>query len=120
MPYKINYDKENDCILVSVHGELDIRLIQHMATDISKMVKEMGCKRILNDLRDANPSRTIEIYNMPKTAKKAGIAEACKRALVAGDKVSDFTFLETVFKNRGHQVNLFENLDDAMDWLLND
>ena len=106
--------------MVAVHGELDIRLLRSMASDVAEAVKKFGCKRILNELRDAEATRTIETYNMPDTAKKAGVTELYKRALVVGDKAPDFIFLETVFVNRGHQVKMFTNIDDARDWLFDE
>ena len=62
----------------------------------------------------AKPSTT---YNMPETALKAGVGRGIKRALVAKN-LNDFHFLETVFLNRGNIVKLFDNIDEAREWLL--
>ena len=118
MPYTIRYEKEQDYLMVSVQGELDLRLLQNMASDVAKTLQDVGCRRILNDLREARPTRTVEIYNMPDIAKKAGVIEGVKRALVVGEKASDFYFLETVFVNRGHQVKMFADIEEAKEWLL--
>lgn len=121
MPYTINYDKENETIMIAVHGELDLPLLKRLASDIVKQLTEHDCKRILNDLRNAKPtSKKIDIYQMPEEAEKAGIGHSCKRALVVGDKAPDFYFLETVFVNRGYDVKMFANPDEALDWLFED
>ena len=118
MAYTVSYDKEKDCIMVVVEGELDLTLLQDMAAQVAKIVKQDGCCRILNDLRNAKPSKsTTDIYNMPETAKRAGVTQKCNRALVVGNKGSDFHFLETVFRNQGHQVRMFEDIEDAKVWL---
>jgi hypothetical protein len=57
---------------------------------------------------------------MPEEAKKLGIRHSHKRALVVGDKAPDFHFLEAVFVNRGYEVKMFANPDEAIDWLLED
>ena len=119
MPYTVNYEVEACCITVAVHGELDLPLLRSIASDIAKIGKAEGCIHILNDLREANLTKgTIDVYNMPDIAKKFGIGQKCKRALVVGDKASDFYFLETVFLNRGYQVKMFADIDDARAWLL--
>jgi len=60
----------------------------------------------------------IDIYNMPKAARSAGIESRCKRALVVREQSTDFHFLETVFLNQGHNVKMFTDINEAMHWLL--
>lgn len=121
MVYTTSYDQDTDCILVTVQGELDLSLLQSIAADVSKIVDRFGCKRILNDLRDAKPTKlTMDIYSMPETAKQVGVMQACRRALVVTEETPDFHFLETVFVNQGHQVRMFTNLDDARTWLFDE
>jgi hypothetical protein len=118
MPFTVSYSKQKDYIVIVVEGELDLTLLQNMAAEVSKIIKRKGCNRILNDLRNAKPAkRIIDIYNMPKTAKRAGVTQDCKRALVVGNRGSDFQFLETVFVNQGHQVRKFEDIEAAEEWL---
>jgi len=121
MTFTTEYKPETDCIVVRVEGELDLALLQRIAAEVSKIVERVGCKRILNDMRNAKPTKlTMDIYEMPGTAKQAGVHEACKRALVVTDETPDFHFLETVFRNQGHQVRMFTNLDDAKAWLFDE
>ena len=118
MTYTVNYDKKNDCILVVINGELTLSLLKCIAADVSEFVKQKGCRHVLNDLRNARPSRsTLEIYKMPAEAKKAGVKQSLIRALVVGDKLKEFSFLETIFVNRGHIVQMFETIDEARAWL---
>jgi hypothetical protein len=118
VPYSIHYDQENDFILITVQGELDLPLLQEMASGVAKMIHQVGCNRILNDLRKARMTdTTVDIYNMPKTAQQAGVVRVCKRALVVSEETSNFHFLETVFVNQGHQVRLFTEITEAKEWL---
>ena len=118
MKYTVSYDKEKDSIMVVVEGELAMTLLQDMAAEVAQIIKQHNCSRVLNDLRNAKSTkRTIDIYNMPETVKRIGVTQICKRALVVGNKGSDFHFLETVFINQGHQVRMFEDMEDAKEWL---
>lgn len=104
--------------MVAVTGQLDLPLLQQIAKDVAQLIQETGVRRVLNDLRDAQPTpKTIDVYNMPQTAQKAGVSQYTKRAIVVGDKSEDFRFLETVFINQGHQVRMFAKLEDAKQWL---
>jgi hypothetical protein len=119
MPFTIEYSQEADIIMVVVDGELSLSLLQELAGEVTKTVKKVGCRRILNDLRKAKPTKsTIDIYDMPGTARKSGVGLACKRALLVVEETDDFHFLETVFINQGHQVRMFTDLGAAESWLL--
>ena len=121
MSYTINYDQGTETIMVAVHGELDLQLLQRLATDVAAAIKRHDCKRILNDLRNARlTQKSFDIYQMPEEAKKLGIGHSHKRALVVEDRATDFHFLETVFVNRGYEVKMFTNPDEALVWLSKD
>ena len=120
MSYKINYNKEQDYIAVTIEGEFTLSTIKELAADVAGFVERYNCNRILNDLRQARlTEETLDIYNMPKNARQAGIGPYLRRALVVNELSSNFHFLETVFINQGHVVKLFTEMDDALHWLLN-
>ena len=121
MPYRINYKKEHDYLAVTVEGGFALSNLKDLAADIAKSIAQYDCNRILNDMRQAKLTKgTIDIYNMPKTARSSGLDTYCKRALVVSEKSSDFHFLETVFRNQGHNVKMFTDIEDAMSWLLDE
>jgi len=120
MSYKINYDKEQDYIAVTIEGDFGLSTIKELAADIAGSVKRYNCNRILNDMRHARLTEgTFNIYNMPKIASRAGVEPRFKRALVVSKLSSDYHFLETVFVNQGHIVKVFTDIDAALRWLLN-
>jgi hypothetical protein len=121
MPHTTYYDQKMKCIVVTVQGVLDLSLLQRIASDVAQIIAREGCKYILNDLRKAKATKkTMEIYNMPNTAKKAGVTHGCKRALVVAEETTDFHFLETVFINQGHHVKIFNDIESAKAWLFDD
>ena len=121
MPYQIEYDQPTGCIRIKVIGELDLALLKAMAQEAGNLAQQYECKRILNDLRLAQPTTsTLEIYTMPKTAEQSGVNIRCKRALVVGDRKEAFNFLETAFVLQGHSVRMFLTTEEAEAWLFSD
>ncbi len=106
--------------MIVVDGPFDAFILKRLAADVSKAIEKHGCRRILNDLRDARLKGVLDTYQMPKVAAEAGVPRMCKRALVVREGSSDFDFLETVFSNQGHRVKKFTAFDDAKQWLLAD
>jgi hypothetical protein len=119
MPYKINYEKEQNYIEVTVEGDFALSTLKDLATDVAKFIDQYGCNRVLNNMRQAKLTEdSLDIYNMPQSANNAGIVHRHKRALVVSEHSSDFHFLETVFINQGHNVKMFTDINEAMYWLL--
>lgn len=118
MPFTADYNKDKNCIMVEVCGELNPPLLHDLASSVSTIIAETGCRLIQNDLRKAHlPNGTLDIYNMPKIAQKAGVIPAIKRALIVGNREEEFYFLETVFINQGNNVKMFRSEDEAALWL---
>jgi len=120
MSYRINYNKEEEYIAVTVEGKFALSTLEELAADVARFIKQYNCYRLLNDMRRARLTEdTLDIYNMPKSATQAGIGPRFKRALVVSELSSNFHFLETVFINQGHIVKMFTDIDAALRWLLN-
>jgi hypothetical protein len=119
MPYKINYEQEQDYITVTIEGDLVPSMHKDIASGVAKMVTKHGCRCILSDFRRANlPAGTLDIYSMPQAANSIGIEAWYKRALLVNEISSNFYFLETVFLNQGHNVKMFTDFEEALGWLL--
>jgi hypothetical protein len=91
--------------------------------EIIKIAIEKGSFLVLIDFLDAIVSfSTMDIYELPSIqlnlADQLRInAYKFKRALVAPKGSEAFSFLETVFLNRGHVIKLFHHVDEARNWL---
>lgn len=119
MPYTIVYYQEHNYFEVTVKGEFDLETLQNLAQDMSNKIEKHGCKYVLNDMSQAKLTKgPFETYNMPGIARQAGIGLSCMRALLVHANSTDFHFLETVFRNQGHNVKLFTDRDKALRWLL--
>lgn len=118
MSFAVKYDKNTDCILVTVNGNFDLSILPLLATEVKQLIHDSSCIHILTDFRHAeltdSPTNT---YKMPDSALNSGICRSIKRALVVKKIEQNFRFLETVFVNRGNVVKLFDNMDEAGEWL---
>jgi hypothetical protein len=119
MEYNVDYDQENDYLIASYEGVLNFETMKEYMREIVKKGQECNCKRLLNDLRKARIGKdTMTIFNTPEAMEKEGIDLGWIRAVVVDKQhKEDFRFYETVAMNRGHQVRLFTEFDDAINWL---
>ena len=121
MSYRIDYNEEQDYIAVTVEGKFTLSTLKELSTAVATFTERYNCRRILNDMRHARLTEgTLDIYNMPKIAREAGVAPPFKRAILISEFSANFHFLETVFLNQGHIVKLFTDTDQALHWLLNE
>lgn len=62
---------------------------------------------------------TIDIYDRPAVFKLIGILLSIKIAeIINPEHWEHFRFFETVCRNRGYQLSVFEDKDKALKWLL--
>lgn len=121
MSYRVEYREDGDYIYVAFEGSIDIQSFQSMAREVGRLIHEVNCSRVLNDLRRAGLDESLgDVYFMPKQALAAGVARNIRRALVVAGDVDDYRFMETVFLNQGNIVKVFENFDEAERWLFSE
>jgi hypothetical protein len=97
-----------------------------MMVEATRIAEQKNCFSWLNDFSNAEANLTsTDIYNLSKALP--GIASPLgsnigkiKRAIVAGEKIKDVQFAETVAVNRVQHVKIFSSIDDARRWLLGD
>jgi hypothetical protein len=118
MPFNVSYDSESDCLIASIEGEIDFELLEELAAEVVRLSTAHNCRRILNDLSKAVMKlSTLNIYDIPKLLKDAGLRQDCLRAIVVAKDFDDYAFFMTVSKNRGQLVELFRDIDEAKRWL---
>jgi hypothetical protein len=112
------YDQENECIMASMEGDVDMNLLREFVKSMTQELENNNCNKMLNDVRKINLKlSTLEIYNLPKFIMEAGIKQTCKRALVVNNDFDDVSFFETVSLNQAQYVKIFQDPDEALSWL---
>lgn len=124
MSNSVTYNQEDGFIRIEIQGKMDKALVKKLASLTARIAREHDCYLILSDAREATSAlSTLDIYDLPRIIvqilTETGLeVHKFKRVLVVSNDVDDFTFFETVSRNRGQNVTLFRNIDEARSWLL--
>jgi len=125
MTHSIEYNPETGIVEIKFQGIVTLNEMKEFLSETKSILVEKGSFLILSDFLEAKLSlSTIEIYNLPKTVSDE-IApldisvHKLKRAVVISKGSEDFAFGETVMSNRGQNLKIFHNGDEAKAWLLN-
>jgi len=114
----VHYDEECDCLIGSFVGTLDQETLKEYAKEVAKTASKHDFRHFLNDLREAEVDfSSIEIINIPGIFHAAGLDISRRRAIIVPNNLEDYRFFETVANNRGFNVKLFTDLNEAMNWL---
>ena len=119
MSHKLYYDSDIDCVILRVQGEVTMDFIREVAPQVGSMCAEKGCNRLLNDMSEAtiNVSFT-DLFGSPKAMDESRVSRTIKRALVVPPAFEESRFLENVTRNRGHNLMVFKDIEEATKWLL--
>ena len=114
MPETVKYLKDLGIIRVDSFGETSINDWKISMEEVFKINNNKGSSLVLVDSREQNASpNTTELFDFG--SKLPG---EFRFAVVISDKtIDDHSFLETVGKNRGKQIQLFLKIEEAIDWL---
>jgi len=124
MPYTSIFNPDTYMLEVRLYGDFTLREIRETLAEFTAIIKEKKCKRILTDYREANLKLSVTgIFRMPEIVvdifSSTGInLYQLRRALITTKFLKDFKFFETVSLNRGQNARVFDNMDEARSWLL--
>ncbi len=126
MSYHTQYNLVDHLIEVQFHGHVTLAELQAASAEATRLSEEQRCFWLLGDLRAAThlALSLIAIYQLPHLIAKSAIAIGLqparyKRAIVYKPaQGSQAKFLETVMINRAHNVRIFQDVDEAKAWLM--
>lgn len=119
MPYEITYDRDIQCVMACVNGEIDLPFMQDFAPELVSFAVSIDCDRILCDLRKANLKlTTLDILGIPKIVAKAGLKPWSRRALVVCADMDKYSLIETASRKKGQKVSIFRSIEEAKKWLM--
>ena len=124
MPFTVKYNKELSIIESELVDQVTNKdLLKHEELCIV-LAKENGSTRILTDAKQATLEMSVfDLYGLPEFYGDQGLQRSVRIAVLppiseAGKDLVDF--YETVSLNRGWIVGIFEERQEALDWLLDD
>lgn len=121
MPFNIEYDEEQDCIIATFIGEINMTMVKEYIAALLPVVETTGCRRVLSDSRQGELQLTsIDIMQFPKMADASPLTSELKRAVLAPPGKSGYEMYATLCNMQGQHVKVFSTLAEAMAWLTSD
>jgi len=121
MEWNIVLHDKDDYVEVITSGIANKEGSLNMARAIADTMRTHQMTKILIDHWNIEgvAGTTIEIYDRPTVFKLIGILLSIKIAeIIKPEHWEHFRFFETVCRNRGYQLSVFEDKDKALAWLL--
>ena len=124
MPYNTTFKENVDHLRVEVIGkrvqgsEVDDSI--DVWTQVAEICKAKNINHILAILRITGKMPTMASFDIGSLAEKFGWSRGFRLAVVTEDEYSRKAnlFTETVAVNRGFDVKIFDNENDAKSWLV--
>lgn len=124
MPYDAEYQVLADHIRIDVSGE---RIPGAVALDSSvvmektmELIRETGINNCLLILNLTGPLSAMDSFDLVSISEDVGWKRDFRVALVNvhAESLADAQFTEVVASNRAYPIRVFDNEEDAKDWLL--
>ena len=125
MSYTLSTKQEDDLLVVEIGGQRTKgELVRHASvawTEITSLCHERGLSRLLIISRATGEYSTTNAYRINSQLSEWGVRPGWRIAFVNLDSESlaNMQFGETVAVNRGFDLKVFDNVDDARKWLSN-
>lgn len=121
MPVKLEFSDNPHRIEVTYSGAISESDYKQAIIDFVKFNSEKKCLLVLTDLRDmiVTPS-ILNVYDSINMFEKMGIDKKTSEALIMPENkfaADNIKFYETACQNRGYNVKIFYNKEDAVKWL---
>ncbi|MDF7822889.1 hypothetical protein P4B35_02605 [Pontiellaceae bacterium B12227] len=121
MPFNIEYDQDEDCIVATFIGEIGMTTVKEYIAALLPVLESTGCRRVLSDSRNGELKLTsLDIMQFPKMAKSSPLTAGLRRAVLARQGRSGYDLYATLCNLQGQQVKVFSSRTEAMKWLRGD
>ncbi len=122
MSYQITQTGAPPYILIQYLGEVTSKDLLDAVAEAAKLSQDSGLLLFLADCSRMSVGHSELVLRQVLTIiEQSKIPPAFKEAILlpkAGTPVESASLYETTARNRGYNVRLFENKEDALKWLL--
>ena len=121
MPWHVEYDQDQDTVVVVFSGDTDASDIREATIDgINLVKKHRAMSGLVDCLEQTKTGSIMQLYELPTLYDDEGLTHRIRIAFVEPAKkelreLADF--YETVCLNRGWQIRRFATREAALDWL---
>ena len=119
MPEVVTVREDPEIIEIRSYGEVCEQDLIASRERVADIIRERGIKKVLVDARKSTslPS-TYPLFLFGSSFAEKDVLRTMRLAAVVGEMTrKDMTFIETVARNRGVEVRVFDSMDDALAWL---
>ena len=124
MPWSVNYDADLGVVCIVNSGRVTADEFKASALESIALCKKHRTGLLLiDDSKLEVVVSTNDIFEMPQFYEDADASRKGRWALIqpsSGPARKEIKFYETVCRNRGWLVELFNDRQKAIDWLLNE
>ena len=119
---EISYHEDLDIVQLRTSGTYELSVETETLKRLAEALKEHQCRKILADHRQADViAKTMKSYERPFLYEQiwgdSKTISQIKTAVVFKEITDDYRFYETVLQNRGWNLEIFDDYDEAMNWL---
>jgi hypothetical protein len=116
--WKIEHLSEENILSIKSKGQMDVPSANAMVKAIAEAAVQYQCFAHLVDHCDTTFLFSLsDYYERPSINEKLGVSRRFKTAMVFSQLTEDTEFMETVFRNRGYNLQHFTDIDEAKAWL---
>lgn len=120
MPWTLSHLEDKGIILVQTSGKHDLYSLTEMVKVVGEKFREYQCGKCLIDHRKADVSmKTLPSYKRPQLYNEIGFSHNQKGAILFKELSDDHRFYENACQNRGWNVRVFDDYEEALKWLEN-
>ena len=121
MHWDIEYSEKDKTIYLKYTGRSELELFKRSFEECVSLATKFDVIRFLVDVSDLESALTaVDIYEFPKAYDRLLVERKTRFAVIQSEDPGirkNLAFFETVCRNRGYLVKLFEDRETAAAWL---
>lgn len=118
MPYKIHFQKDSNCVILVLTGELNLEQARIARNELRDALTAHQCNRILIDETRVEKKLSVIDQHQFTTEYGSELPPDVRIAVVVRrEQISEARFVENVAFNRGIHLRIFPNQKNAINWL---
>ena len=119
MKWSLSFLSDENIIFIETEGDASVADLNAMAVEINTAIIKYNTKYLLLDHRKIVLELSmLDLLERPVALKKIGIPQDAVSAEIVPDTAfPGFKFYESVSKNYGYNVSVFQEMDSARQWI---
>ncbi len=119
MKWRMSLIENRTVILIETQGTMTVDSINQLVVETTAFATKHETQYIIVDHRKVTLDLTfMQLFNRPAELDKAKKMRSTRIAEIIPEKYKkEFKFFETVSRNRGYNIMIFDDYDLALKWL---